>query len=133
MTKEKLNKDEYMGNVARKLGVLLTERNFEIEAHNERIYGRYCMLNPFGPGKYLPENQRYRLKNELENIEELSVNELELSVRGINFLQNTGIRTVKELASFTEDELLGMPKFGKQTLEIVKSALNSYCGLSLRP
>lgn len=60
-----------------------------------------------------------------------SVADLELSVRSRKALQRLNILTVGELASRTEDELLGCKNFGHTSLNEIKQQLTSF-GLTLR-
>jgi len=52
-----------------------------------------------------------------------SVNEIELSVRCANLLNDAGIRTIGELVDKSESQMLAIPKFGKQCLNELKAAL----------
>lgn len=60
-----------------------------------------------------------------------SVADLELSVRSRKALQRLNINSLAELASRTEDELLGCKNFGHTSLNEIKQQLASF-GLSLR-
>jgi DNA-directed RNA polymerase subunit alpha len=60
-----------------------------------------------------------------------SVADLELSVRSRKALQRLNIATLNELASRTEDELLGCKNFGQTSLNEIKQQLGAF-GLSLR-
>lgn len=60
-----------------------------------------------------------------------SVADLELSVRSRKALQRLNINVLAELASRTEDELLGCKNFGHTSLNEIKQQLASF-GLSLR-
>jgi DNA-directed RNA polymerase subunit alpha len=59
------------------------------------------------------------------------VGDLELSVRSRKALQRLNINTIGELASRTEDELLGCKNFGHTSLSEIKQQLTSF-GLGLR-
>ncbi|MGK0288970.1 MAG: DNA-directed RNA polymerase subunit alpha [bacterium] len=59
-----------------------------------------------------------------------SVNELELSVRSINCLQNAKIETIGELVQKTEAEMLKTKNFGRKSLQEIKAILASM-GLTL--
>lgn len=59
-----------------------------------------------------------------------SVDELELSVRSANCLQNANIRTIGELVQKTEAEMLKTKNFGRKSLKEIKEIL-SEMGLSL--
>jgi DNA-directed RNA polymerase subunit alpha len=60
-----------------------------------------------------------------------TVGDLELSVRSRKALQRLNINTIGELASRTEDELLGCKNFGHTSLNEIKQQLTSF-GLGLR-
>jgi len=60
-----------------------------------------------------------------------SVADLELSVRSRKALQRLNINSLSELASRTEDELLGCKNFGHTSLNEIKQQLASF-GLGLR-
>jgi DNA-directed RNA polymerase subunit alpha len=60
-----------------------------------------------------------------------SVADLELSVRSRKALQRLNINSLGELASRTEDELLGCKNFGQTSLNEIKQQLGAF-GLSLR-
>jgi DNA-directed RNA polymerase subunit alpha len=60
----------------------------------------------------------------------MSVNEIELSVRAANCLNNANITTVGELAQKTESEMLKYRNFGKKSLNEIKQKL-SELGLAL--
>ena len=59
-----------------------------------------------------------------------SVDELELSVRSANCLQNANIRYIGELVQKTEAEMLKTKNFGRKSLNEIKDTLKSM-GLSL--
>jgi DNA-directed RNA polymerase subunit alpha len=60
-----------------------------------------------------------------------SVADMELSVRSRKALQRLNINTFGELASRTEDELLGCKNFGQTSLNEIKQQLTTF-GMSLR-
>jgi DNA-directed RNA polymerase subunit alpha len=59
-----------------------------------------------------------------------SVDELELSVRSANCLQNANIKTIGDLVQKTEAEMLKTKNFGRKSLKEIKEIL-SEMGLSL--
>jgi DNA-directed RNA polymerase subunit alpha len=59
-----------------------------------------------------------------------SVDELELSVRSANCLQNANIRYIGELVQRSEGEMLKTKNFGRKSLNEIKEVLTSM-GLSL--
>lgn len=66
----------------------------------------------------------------LKKLLSMSVNEIELSVRAANCLNNANITTVGQLAMKTEGEMLKYRNFGKKSLNEIKEKLTSL-GLSL--
>ena len=54
-----------------------------------------------------------------------SVDELELSVRSANCLQNANIRFIGELVQRTESEMLKTKNFGRKSLNEIKATLDS--------
>jgi DNA-directed RNA polymerase subunit alpha len=69
-------------------------------------------------------------QNKLRKLLNMSVNEIELSVRAANCLNNANITTVGELAMKTEQEMLKYRNFGKKSLNEIKEKLEAL-GLSL--
>jgi DNA-directed RNA polymerase subunit alpha len=69
-------------------------------------------------------------KEELRKKLSISVNEIELSVRAANCLNNANITTVGELAQKTEAEMLKYRNFGKKSLNEIKQKILDM-GLSL--
>ena len=69
-------------------------------------------------------------QNRLRNLLSMSVNEIELSVRAANCLNNANITTVGELATKSEPEMLKYRNFGKKSLNEIKAKLEQL-GLSL--
>ena len=69
-------------------------------------------------------------REELRKKLSISVNEIELSVRAANCLNNANITTVGELAQKTESEMLKYRNFGKKSLNEIKQKL-SELGLTL--
>ncbi|MGQ9823531.1 MAG: DNA-directed RNA polymerase subunit alpha [Desulfotomaculales bacterium] len=62
---------------------------------------------------------------------EMSIEELDLSVRSYNCLKRAGINTVEELIQRNEEEMMKVRNLGKKSLEEVVKKLNEL-GLSLR-
>ena len=69
-------------------------------------------------------------QNRLRKLLNMSVNEIELSVRAANCLNNANITTVGELALKSEQEMLKYRNFGKKSLHEIKAKLEQL-GLSL--
>ncbi|OYU99041.1 MAG: DNA-directed RNA polymerase subunit alpha, partial [Verrucomicrobiales bacterium VVV1] len=62
-------------------------------------------------------------QNKLRKLLNMAVNEIELSVRAANCLNNANITTVGELAMKTEQEMLKYRNFGKKSLNEIKDKL----------
>src|SRR5256714_7516328 len=69
-------------------------------------------------------------KNKLKKLLNMSVNEIELSVRAANCLNNANITTVGQLAMKSEQEMLKYRNFGKKSLNEIKDKLQQL-GLAL--
>jgi DNA-directed RNA polymerase subunit alpha len=98
-------------------------------------------LNPFiqyaepgpeiGMGDELsPTTTDGQVDQELERKLNMSLAELELSVRATNCLESEGITTVRDLVNRTDEELLEVRNFGETTLKEVKTKLQER-GLTL--
>jgi len=66
-----------------------------------------------------------------EKILEMTIEELDMSVRSFNCLKRAGIDTVEDLTSRTEEEMMKVRNLGKKSLEEVIQKLESL-GLALR-
>lgn len=62
---------------------------------------------------------------------EMTIEDMDLSVRSYNCLKRAGISTVEDLTKKSESDLAKVKNLGKRSLEEVQEKLNSY-GLSLR-
>jgi DNA-directed RNA polymerase subunit alpha len=75
-------------------------------------------------------------KSKLKKLLNMSVNEIELSVRAANCLNNANITTVGQLAMKTEAEMLKYRNFGKKSLNEIKeklAALGLTLGMNIDP
>src|SRR5712692_3093341 len=75
-------------------------------------------------------------KSRMKKLLNMSVNEIELSVRAANCLNNANITTVGQLAMKTEQEMLKYRNFGKKSLNEIKeklSALGLTLGMTFEP
>lgn len=102
-------------------------------------------LNPFVRyfelGRELPQTGEKQIEKVLENEKEsedeinrkmaIPVSELDLSVRASNCLEYANIKTVGDLVTKEEDELLELKNFGKTTLIEIKKKL-SQLGLTFK-
>lgn len=66
-----------------------------------------------------------------EKVMEMTIEELDLSVRSYNCLKRAGINTVQELTQKTEEDMMKVRNLGRKSLEEVQSKLREL-GLSLR-
>jgi len=71
-------------------------------------------------------------ENQKEKALEMTIEELELSVRSFNCLKRASINTVEELTYKTEEEMMKVRNLGKKSLEEVKIKLEEL-GLGLKP
>ena len=69
-------------------------------------------------------------KSKMKKLLNMSVNEIELSVRAANCLNNANITTVGQLAMKSEQEMLKYRNFGKKSLNEIKDKLTAL-GLAL--
>jgi DNA-directed RNA polymerase subunit alpha len=67
-----------------------------------------------------------------EKILEMTIEELDLSVRSYNCLKRAGINTVEELTQRTEEDMMKVRNLGKKSLEEVQQKLEAL-GLGLKP
>ena len=72
-----------------------------------------------------------REENVKEKVLEMSIEELELSVRSYNCLRRADIHTVEQLIEKTEDEISKVRNLGKKSLNEIKKRL-AEIGLSLK-
>jgi DNA-directed RNA polymerase subunit alpha len=114
--------------------------NGTIGPHLALVEGAKIMrkhLNPFiqyaepGPEMMLDERadaavSSDHVDHDLERKLNMSLAELELSVRATNCLESEQITTVRDLVSRSEDELLEVRNFGETTLKEVKIKLNEH-------
>src|SRR4051794_15243908 len=98
-------------------------------------------LNPFiqfsEPGPEMPLDDRMEaassdgaMDTDLERKLNMSLAELDLSVRATNCLESEGITTVRDLVSRSEEQLLQVRNFGETTLKEVRAKLHEI-GLDL--
>ncbi len=70
-------------------------------------------------------------EDQKEKVLEMTIEELDLSVRSYNCLKRAGINTVQELANKSEDDMMKVRNLGRKSLEEVKHKLEEL-GLGLR-
>jgi len=69
--------------------------------------------------------------DDMTKILEMTIEDLDLSVRSFNCLKRASINTVAELAEKTEDDMMKVRNLGRKSLEEVKKKLHEL-GLSLK-
>ncbi|ARI75371.1 DNA-directed RNA polymerase subunit alpha [Halobacillus mangrovi] len=70
-------------------------------------------------------------EDQKEKVLEMTIEELDLSVRSYNCLKRAGINTVQELANKSEEDMMKVRNLGRKSLEEVKHKLDEL-GLGLR-
>ena len=70
--------------------------------------------------------------DKLERVMEMTIEELDLSVRAYNCLKRAGINSVSELVQRNQEDMMKVRNLGKKSLEEVEQKLEGL-GLSLRP
>jgi len=70
-------------------------------------------------------------EDQKEKVLEMTIEELDLSVRSYNCLKRAGINTVQELTNKSEEDMMKVRNLGRKSLEEVKVKLNDL-GLGLR-
>src|SRR6202789_1153292 len=104
----------------------LTQASAILQHHLDVFVGYDKNAVEFEEGGEKQEEEKAKLKKLLN----MSVNEIELSVRAANCLNNANITTVGQLAMKTEAEMLKYRNFRKKSLNEIKEKLSSL-GLSL--
>ena len=64
-------------------------------------------------------------KNGKEKVLEMTIEELDLSVRSFNCLKRAGINTVEDLINKTEDDMMKVRNLGRKSIDEVVAKLNS--------
>ncbi len=72
-----------------------------------------------------------RDESKREKILEMTIEELDMSVRSFNCLKRAGINTVEDLVSKSEDDMMKVRNLGKKSLEEVMQKLDAF-GLKLK-
>jgi DNA-directed RNA polymerase subunit alpha len=104
----------------------LTQASAILQHHLDVFVGYDKNAVEFEETETKQDDEKAKLKKQLN----MSVNEIELSVRAANCLNNANITTVGQLAMKTEGEMLKYRNFGKKSLNEIKEKLSSL-GLSL--
>ena len=70
--------------------------------------------------------------DKMEKVMEMTIEDLDLSVRAYNCLKRAGINTVAELVQRNQEDMMKVRNLGKKSLEEVEQKLQAL-GLGLRP
>src|SRR5216110_1702565 len=97
----------------------LTQASAILQHHLDVFVGYYKNAVEFEEVADKQDDEKSRMKKLLN----MSVNEIELSVRAANCLNNANITTVGQLAMKTEAEMLKYRNFGKKSLNEIKDKL----------
>ncbi|MGD8440113.1 MAG: DNA-directed RNA polymerase subunit alpha [Holophagae bacterium] len=87
-----------------------------VQGHME-IYSRLSTVEEM---ETLPEAET---ESEEESVLDASIDTLELSIRSMNCLKNANIRTLRDLVSRTEKEMVEIRNFGEKSLKEVRDKL----------
>jgi DNA-directed RNA polymerase alpha subunit len=117
-----------IAEVNKKLGEVV-EDNKRLEGLLDRAYARLRMADPEGEtaNKHAEEGSKL-----LKEVLAKSIDELELTVRSHNCLSAENIKTIGQLMSITEYDLLKFPNLGRKSLKEIKEELFNRFKLTLR-
>jgi DNA-directed RNA polymerase subunit alpha len=110
----------------------LTQASAILQHHLDVFVGYDKNAVEFEEAADKQDDERAKLRKLLN----MSVNEIELSVRAANCLNNANITTVGQLAMKTEAEMLKYRNFGKKSLNEIKdklAALGLSLGMNIEP
>ncbi len=86
---------------------------------NEHLNLFICLTESIGDVEIMVEKE----EDKKEKVLEMTIEELDLSVRSYNCLKRAGINTVEDLIQKTEDEMMKVRNLGKKSLEEVRGKL----------
>ena len=89
----------------------------------------FATLSEEAGGKQIMVERQETIK---EKVLEMTIEELDMSVRSFNCLKRAGINTVEDLINKTEEDMIKVRNLGKKSLEEVIAKLQSL-GLTLKP
>ena len=70
--------------------------------------------------------------NNISSLDNILIEELELSVRAFNCLKRASIHTLADLLKYSQEDLLEFKNFGQKSADEVCSSLETKFGKSLR-
>ena len=77
------------------------------------------------------EDEEQQTVNPLEKLLNLTIEELDLSVRAFNCLKRAGINTVEDLVQLTEEDFMKLRNLGRKSFEEVLEKIQSL-GLNIK-
>ena len=109
----------------------VVEDNKRLNVLLDRAYARIRMADPEGKTANLDENV---VKGEqlLKEVFDKSIDDLELTVRSHNCLSAENIKTIGQLVTKTENDLLKTPNLGRKSLKEIKEELFNRFKLTLK-
>jgi DNA-directed RNA polymerase alpha subunit len=113
------------------LETALKDKNSRLEQLLDRAYTRLRMADPEGKTANLDEKV---VKGEqlLKEVLAKSIDDLELTVRSHNCLTAENIKTIGQLVTKTENDLLKTPNLGRKSLKEIKEELFNRFKLTLK-
>jgi DNA-directed RNA polymerase alpha subunit len=123
----------------RKRQLHLYASRFEVRDGHLILFKDEQPYRAFAPGNWqqiasiscLDGSEMYQKQDLVENPNDLSIEELELSHRSKNCLRSANIQTVGDLVKRTEIDLWKIQNFGRKSMNEIREVL-SMLGLSLR-
>ena len=97
-----------------------------------KIMTEYMAIFTSLTDQVLPVSMVTQEDDKRERVLEMTIEELELSVRAYNCLKRAGINTVNELVQRNQEDMMKVRNLGRKSLEEVEQKLHEL-GLSLRP
>jgi DNA-directed RNA polymerase alpha subunit len=117
-----------IAEVNKKLGEVV-EDNKRLEGLLDRAYARLRMADPEGEtaNKHAEEGSKL-----LKEVLAKSIDDLELTMRSHNCLNAENIKTIGQLVTKTENDLLKTPNLGRKSLKEIKEELFNRFKLTLK-
>ena len=126
MAAQEVTVDELKTNIENYLSEYVVIKDATLGAYNSN--GSTTITDATGSMEIMVEKE----EDQKEKALEMTIEELELSVRSFNCLKRAAINTVEELTQKSEDDMMKVRNLGKKSLDEVKAKLEEL-GLSLRP
>ncbi len=120
--------DELLATLSAQAGELANVRSFECLSTNilRHHLDVFCDYDKNVVIEFEEAGEKVSAEHaKLKKVLNMSVNEIELSVRAANCLNNANITTVGQLAMKSEQEMLKYRNFGKKSLNEIKEKLSA--------